>query len=133
MAKVIAATVIKPRGGRDAFLRMNFKACLKFQKGSGNSGSIKSMFMVGLFLNSYGEIIREGIINRIASCPLRMRPHPHSNARPSLHDLGSCKVPAWDDRSDPQWPLRLARESGLRFRVGIRRAASAYHTKRCVR
>ena len=34
----IAATVSSPSGGKEAFLRMNFSACLKLQKVSGNSG-----------------------------------------------------------------------------------------------
>ena len=34
----IAATVNKPSGGSAARLPMNFKACLKLQKVSGNSG-----------------------------------------------------------------------------------------------
>ena len=34
----MAATVSKPSGGAPAFLRMNFSACLKLQKVSGNSG-----------------------------------------------------------------------------------------------
>ena len=34
----MAATVNRPKGGSDAFLPMNFKACLKLQNVSGNSG-----------------------------------------------------------------------------------------------
>ena len=34
----IAATVSRPSGGSEAFLRMNFNACLKLQNVSGNSG-----------------------------------------------------------------------------------------------
>jgi hypothetical protein len=34
----MAATVNKPRGGKVAFLKINFKACLKLQKVSGYWG-----------------------------------------------------------------------------------------------
>jgi hypothetical protein len=41
----IAATVSKPKGGSEAFLRMNFKACLKLQNVSGNSGYSSNTFI----------------------------------------------------------------------------------------
>jgi len=40
------ATVIKPRGIFDAFLDMNFKACLKLQYVSGYLGYINRIFIM---------------------------------------------------------------------------------------
>ena len=41
----IAATVSKPKGGSEAFLWMNFNACLKLQNVSGNSGYSSNTFI----------------------------------------------------------------------------------------
>jgi hypothetical protein len=52
----MAAIVSKPNGGVPAFLSINFKACLKLQKVSGNSGYNNKIFIFHPFLKLIADM-----------------------------------------------------------------------------
>src|SRR5574337_951320 len=69
-----AATVNRPSGGEDDFLRMILSACLKLQKVSGNSGQINSTFIAFFFLYKCGCGYTASGMLELVTQPKKKRP-----------------------------------------------------------
>jgi hypothetical protein len=63
----MAATVSKPRGWVEAFLWTNLRACLKLQNVSGNSGYIKSTFIIASKKNLTDSVLEWVAVQEQAS------------------------------------------------------------------